>query len=178
MEAEIINNKVFIDLDKENKLPRLTVFQGQVDIKRNGRLIVKNSVLEDIDTLSQEDLRYVFTYLKSYISPIVTSQYIPNRLTMEIINELAPEFKVRFKTEKTGSDKIVPISSKEFLEGEEIFDKILDGINPNWSEMQKYKYLYNQTGCMLSYDLSLLSHIEHSKFHEKLGNMCFVCSNV
>lgn len=173
MEAEIINNKVFIDLDKENKLPKLTVFQGQVDIKRNGRLIVKNSVLEDIDTLSQEDLRYVFTYLKSYISPIVTSQYIPNRLTMEIINELAPEFKVRFKTEKTGSDKIVPISSKEFLEGEEIFDKILDGINPNWSEMQKYKYLYNQTGCMLSYDLSLLSHIEHSKFHEKYSRNIF-----
>lgn len=129
--------------------------------------------MEDIDTCSQEDLRYVFTYLKSYISPIVTSQYIPTKETMEILNELAPEFKVRFKTEKPGSDKIIPISSKEFLEGEKIFDEILNGINPNWSEMQIYRYLYNQTGCMLSYDLSLLSHIEHSKFHEKYSRNIF-----
>ena len=129
--------------------------------------------MEDIDTYSQEDLKYIFTYLKSYISPIVTSQYIPTRATMEILNELAPEFKVRFKTEKPGSDKLVPISSKEFLEGENIFDGILNGINSNWSEMQKYKYLYNQTGCMLSYDLSLLSHIEHSKFHDKYSRNIF-----
>lgn len=110
-----MDNTVFIDLDKESSLPELTVFQGIVNIKRNGRLIVRNSVLENIDTYSEEELRYILTNLKSYISPIVTSQYIPSSATMNIINALAPEFKVRFKTEKEGGKPIVQIISKEFF---------------------------------------------------------------
>lgn len=168
-----MDNTVFIDLDKETSLPELTAFQGIVNIKRNGRLIVRNSVLENIDTYSEDELRYIFTNLKSYISPIVTSQYIPSRATMDIINALAPEFKVRFKTEKAGGKPIVPISSKEFFEGEEIFDDILKGMDKSWTEKQKYKYLYNKIGSMLSYDLNLLSHTEYSEFHDKYARNIF-----
>ena len=168
-----INNKVFIDLDKKEKMPQLAAFQGQVDIKKNGKIIVKNSILENIDTYSEEELRYIFTNLKEYISPIVTSQYIPSASTMEILRELAPEFKVRFKTEKMGASLIVPISSKEFFEGEEIFNEILNGIKPEWTEKQKYKYLYNKTGEMLSYDLNVLSYTAHSNFHDKYSRNIF-----
>ena len=107
-----MDNTVFIDLDKENSLPELTSFQGIVNIKRNGRLIVKNSILENIDTYSEEELRYILTNLKPYISPIVTSQYIPSKRVMRILNELAPEFKVRFKTEKS---EIVRASWREIV---------------------------------------------------------------
>lgn len=48
-----MDNKIFIDLDKETEFPQITPFQGQIDIKKNVRIIVKNSVLEDIDTLTE-----------------------------------------------------------------------------------------------------------------------------
>ena len=168
-----MDNTVFIDLDKENSLPELTSFQGIVNIKRNGRLIVKNSILENIDTYSEEELRYILVNLKPYISPIVTSQYIPSKRVMRILNELAPEFKVRFKTEKSGGTPIVPISCKEFFEGEEIFGTILKEMNPSWTEKQKYRYLYNSIGSMLSYDLNLLAHTEYSGLHDKYARNIF-----
>ena len=68
-----MNNKIFINLDKEKTIPKLTPFQGLVDIQKNGRLIVKNSVLENIDTMREDELTYILRTLKSYISPVVTS---------------------------------------------------------------------------------------------------------
>ena len=105
---------IIIDLDKNNELPQISLFQGQINIKKNGRIIVRNSVLEDIDTISKEDLEYILRYFKQYISPILTSVYIPNENLMRIIEKLAPDFKVRFKTEKPGTSKIVPISPDEY----------------------------------------------------------------
>ena len=151
-----MNNKVFIDLDKGEILPQLTAFQGIVDIKKNGKIIVKNSVLENIDILSEEELIYALKKLKSYISPIVTSQYIP-----------------RFKTEKPGTNQIIPISSREFFEGEKIFDEILSGIKPEWTELQKYKYLYNKSGQMLSYDLNTLTYTKYRNIHEQYSRNIF-----
>ena len=144
-----------------------------MDIKKNGKIIVKDSVLENIDTYSEKDLIYIFTNFKKYISPIVTSQYIPSVSTMEILKELAPDFKVRFKTEKIGSTPIVPISSKEFFDGEEIFNEILKGIKPEWTEKQKYKYLYNKTGEMLSYDLNVLTYTAYGSLHDKYSRNIF-----
>lgn len=92
---------------------------------------------------------------------------------MEIIKRLAPEFKVRFKTEKPGGNKIVPISPNEFFDGEKFFEEIINGLNPNWSEMQKYKYLYNQTGIMLSYDLNVLEHTTNAGIHERYSRNIF-----
>ncbi len=168
-----MNNEVLIDLDSINELPELTAFQGRINIKKNGKLIVKNSVLENIDTLSEEELRDIFTNLKRYISPIVTSGYIPSPIAMKILEELAPEFKVRFKTEKPGTKSMVPISSKEFFEGEKIFDEILAGMKKEWSEEQKYKYLYNKIGQMLSYDLNVLRYDEYGIFHDKYARNIF-----
>lgn len=47
-----MDNKIFIDLDKNTELPQITVFHGQINIKKNERIIVSNSVLENIDTFS------------------------------------------------------------------------------------------------------------------------------
>ena len=168
-----MDNKILIDLDKSEKLPQITSFQGQIDIKKNGRIIVRNSVLEDIDTLTEQELEYILVNFKQYISPILTSIYIPSASIMEVIKIIAPEFKVRFKTEKPGGNKIVPISPDEFFEGEKIFDSIIDGINPEWTDLQKYKYLYNQTGIILSYDLNVLQHTINANFHEKYSRNIF-----
>lgn len=168
-----MDNKIFIDLDKSDKLSRITAFQGQVYIKKNGRIIVRNSIFEDIDTLTEQDLEYILVNFKQYISPILTSMYIPKASIMEVIKKVAPEFKVRFKTEKPGGNKIIPISPDEFFEGEKIFDDIISGINPEWTETQKYKYLYNQTGIMLSYDLNVSQHTVNANFHEKYSRNIF-----
>jgi hypothetical protein len=42
-------------------------------------------------------------------------------------------------------------SKTEFLLGEEIIDKILEGINPEWSIMQKAAYVHYQMGKIYSY---------------------------
>ena len=44
------------------------------------------------------------------------------------------------KTEKVGGTPIIPMKNQEYWEGEAIFRKILDGINPEWTEKQKAKY--------------------------------------
>ena len=168
-----MNNKIFINLDKEKTIPKLTPFQGLVDIQKNGRLIVKNSVLENIDTMREDELTYILRTLKSYISPVVTSQYIPSIAQMNILYQLAPEFKVRFKTEKPGGSLIIPISSKEFFEGERIFSKILAQMKPEWTELQKHKYLYNRIAQMLSYDVNTLEHNQYSNVHEKYARNIF-----
>ena len=168
-----MDNKIFIDLDKSDKLPQITAFQGQVYIKKNGRIIVRNSIFEDIDTLTEQDLEYILVNFKQYISPILTSMYIPKASIMEVIKKVALEFKVRFKTEKPGGNKIIPISPDEFFEGGKIFDNIISGINPEWTETQKYKYLYNQTGIMLSYDLNVSQHTVNANFHEKYSRNIF-----
>ena len=174
-EEKEINNRVFIDLDKTSnqEIPPITPFQGLIDIKKNGRLIVKNSIFENIDTLTNDEVEYILTHFKQYISPIMTSSYIPTAEMMEVVRKVAPEFKVRFKTEKVGSDKIIPISPAEFFEGERIFQTILRGINPDWSEHQKYRYLYNQVGKMLSYDLNVLDYGEKASIHEKYSRNIF-----
>lgn len=118
--------------------------------------MVRNSVLENMDIYSKEELKFIFTKLKQYIAPIVTSVYIPSREQMEILNQYAPEFKVRFKVETPGAEKIMPISYEQYINGEEIFQDIINGINPEWSDIQKYKYLYNKMGQILSYDLNVL----------------------
>lgn len=165
-------NTILIDLD-HGEIPEVISKQNLIDIKRNGRIIVKNSCLEGIDTLKEEDLRYILENFKCYLSDVVTSEYIPSIETMKILFELAPEFKVRFKTEKKGADKIIPISSEEFFEGEKIFLEILNGMNPNWSELQKYKYLYNKNSQMLSYDLNITEYSEYSRMHERYSRNIF-----
>lgn len=165
--------KLVIDLDKETELPKLTALQGLVDIKKNGKWIVKNSVLEDIDTFSEEELAFIFTKLKPYLSPIVTSVYIPSTKTMEVMKKLAPEFMVRFKTEKPGANKIMPISPEAFFEGETIFQSILEGMQSTWTEQQQYRYLYQQTGIWLSYDLNVLSHTPNARVHEEYARNLF-----
>ena len=164
---------IFIDLDKNNELPQISLFQGPINIKKNGRIIVRNSVLEDIDTISEQDLEYILKNFKQYISPILTSGYIPNENVMRIIERIAPEFKVRFKTEKPGTSKIVAISPKQYFEGEKIFKRIIDGTNPEWTELQKAKHLYNEIGINLSADLNVMGHTPNAKYHEEYSRNIF-----
>lgn len=168
-----MNNKVFIDLDKNETLPQLTPFQGLVNIKKNGRIIIRNSILENIDMIQEDELIYILKNLKQYISPIVTSSYIPKTRTMQILSKLAPDFKVRLKTEKAGTKQIIPMSCKEFFEGEKIFEGILSGIKNEWTDLLKYKYLYNKVCQMLSYDISTLTYGQYSGMHEECAKNIF-----
>ncbi len=68
-----MKNGIFIDLDKGQKLPLLLLEQENIDIK-NGKLIVKNTTLKNIDILSTEELKYIVTNLKGYIHLTITSQ--------------------------------------------------------------------------------------------------------
>ncbi len=70
-----MNNKIFINLDKEKTIPKLTPFQGLVDIQKNGRLIVKNSVLENIDTMREDELTYIENIKKLYFTSSYQSIY-------------------------------------------------------------------------------------------------------
>lgn len=107
----------------------------------------------------------------------MTSLYIPSPSTMKIVQKVAPEFKVRFKTEKPGSSKIVAISPEEFFKGEIIFEQILNKMHSDWNTHQKQKYLYNQTASMLSYDLNVLSYTSNAGIHEKYSRNIFTAIN-
>lgn len=124
-----MKNKIFIDMDKEETISQLTSFKGLIDVKMHGRIVIKNSILENIDTISEDELVYILKRFKQYISPIVTSSYIPDINRMLILSKFAPELKVRFKTEKPGTNLIMPISSKEFFEGEKNIFGYFEGSN-------------------------------------------------
>lgn len=52
-------------------------------------------------------------------------------------------------------DEIVDF--KSYCEADEKFERLLDGMNPEWSDLEKFKYLYNQLGMITSYDVNVLS---------------------
>ena len=91
---------LFIDLDREEKIPKITVFQGPINIKKNGRIIVRNSALEDIDTISVQDLEYILKNFKQYISPILTSGYIPNENVIKAT--------IDYQSYKSAQEKALP----------------------------------------------------------------------
>lgn len=141
--------------------------------RKNGKTMIKDSVLENIDTLTEEELKELLIRFKDVLSPVMTSIYIPSVSLMKVISEYASDMKVRFKTEKSGGTPILPITSQEFFEGEIYFEKILNGIKPEWSEFQKYKYLYNSLGMMLSYDWNLSSDKHFSVLHDSYARNIF-----
>ncbi len=141
--------------------------------RKNGKLMIVNSVLENIDTFTEEELKEVLIRFKDVLYPVMTSVYIPSASMMRVIKEYAPNMKVRFKTEKSGGNSIVPITSDEFFAGELYFNTILEGLNPEWTELQKYKYLYNSLGMMLSYDLNIAQDKEFNSTHEKYARNIF-----
>ena len=59
--------------------------------RKNGKLIIVNSVLENIDTLTEEELKEVLLRFKDVLFPIMTSIYIPSVSMMKIIKEFKLE---------------------------------------------------------------------------------------
>lgn len=112
-----------INLDKGEKLDNIDYLKGNVTIIKNKKVMVRKSVLENMDIYSKEELKFIFTELKQYIAPIVTSVYIPSREQMEILNQYAPEFKVRFKVETPGAEKIMPITYEEYIKRRKNFSR-------------------------------------------------------
>jgi len=43
-----------------------------------------------------------------------------------------------------------------FLAADKAYEEIVDGLNPEWSELQKFKYLYDELGKRISYDTNVL----------------------
>ncbi len=144
-----------------------------LNYRKNGKAIIVNSVLENIDVLTEEELKDVLVRFKDLLHPVMTSVYIPSASMMRIIQEYAPNMKVQFKTGKSGGTPILPITCDEFFVGEMYFNSILEGLNPEWSDFQKYKYLYNSLGMMLSYDFDLQLDTEFSQVHDSYARNIF-----
>lgn len=141
--------------------------------RKNGKTVIVNSTLENIDTLTEEELKEALTRFKLFLSPIMTSMYIPSIETMKLIHKYAPDMKIRMKLEETGGSPILPITTKEFFEGEAYFSQILSGVKQEWTELQKYKYLYNQLGLLLSYDSNLFPDKNFSSMNEEYARNIF-----
>lgn len=169
-----MNNIFLIDLDRENLPGNMTSLGSNFSVKFNGGLVIKNGVLENIDTLNPEDLRFILTNFKDVIAPVTTSAYIPNSDTMKAILDLAPELKVRFKIEKPGCAPLLPISALEYFEGLSYFDEILNGIDSSWTDIEKLKYLYNATCLLYSYDLDANTTELGSETHERYARNIFL----
>ncbi len=163
---------MLIDLDRDKSLDK-SKLEMPIDIKIGNRIVVKNSVLENIDTIDLEILEYILANFKDFIKPVATSLYYPSREVMSTISKCVPEMKVQFKTGNPGSTPIIPISSYEFFEGLEIFDRILAGLKDEWSDLQKYKYLYNELGKTLTYNLNVYEHTTYANKIEKLSRNIF-----
>lgn len=148
----------------------ITKRENSIDITKFGRIFVKDSCLENIDTIPIDDLKYIISNYHDILNPIATSVYIPSRETMQVLQDYDSNIKVRFKTSRPGTKNMIAISVEEFFAGLKIFDSILSGINPNWSDLDKCKYLYNELGRMLSYDLL----VERSSIHEEQARNIFL----
>jgi len=46
------------------------------------------------------------------------------------------------------------VNFEQFIEADNFFEEIVSGINEEWSELQKFKYLYNELGSRISYDIN------------------------
>jgi hypothetical protein len=61
------------------------------------------------------------------------------------------------KTEYMNSNNTDIISSyDDFINADEIFEEIVNNINPNWNELEKFKYIYTELGEIISYDINVL----------------------
>lgn len=49
------------------------------------------------------------------------------------------------------------VTFEQFMESEKMYNTIINGISPEWSELAKFKYLYIQLGKIISYDINVLN---------------------
>jgi len=93
---------------------------------------------------------------------------VNERLTDEqkaILGELAPEVTYEYvsdasqfydKDNKYGEH----VNFSGFIKAEKIFEDIVSGINESWTELEKFKYIYNALGKIVSYDINVLDKNE------------------
>lgn len=140
-------------------------FQKELDLN----LLENKDLLEDPQLLSKvvkENL-----YLKNIKVPPVLSQE-----TKQILQEDAPDKDYTYKTEKfteytVGYDKVYKVEKKvtdfkQFQEADKIYERIVETINPEWDDISKFKYLYNELAMRISYDYSAVS-----RFNDEIDNM-------
>jgi len=82
----------------------------------------------------------------------------------KVLRKKAEKKDYTYRTEKfaeymVGYDKIVEIDTKvtdfsQYEKAEEMYEEILKGLNQEWSDLSKFKYLYNQLAMSISYDYS------------------------
>lgn len=86
-----------------------------------------------------------------------------------ILEEEAPNKEYTYKSDKAtsyseGYDKINRIKNRvtdfeQYKEADEIYNKIIEGMNPKWEDICKFKYLYNSLAMYISYDDSVLGDL-------------------
>ena len=61
-------------------------------------------------------------------------------------------------------DEVVDFNT--YSEADEKFTRLMDGLKPEWSDLEKFKYLYNQLGMVTSYDVNVLSGNDDLDSHD------------
>ena len=86
-----------------------------------------------------------------------------------ILEEEASNKEYTYKSDKAtsyseGYDKMNRIKNRvtdfeQYKEADEIYNKIIEGMNPKWNDICKFKYLYNSLAMHISYDDSVLGEL-------------------
>lgn len=132
------------------------------DIRRGLRTLDLKEA-ENKDLLdSPHKLREVLKDNKYLVSILV-----PESLTDDqkrILRELAPNVNYSYEFDdikvsvyELSENTEEHVTFDEFMEADMIFDEIVSGIDPSWSELEKFKYLYNALGKRVSYDINVLN---------------------
>lgn len=165
-----------IDRDYEDKDFKLEASNISGYDVRRGLRTLDLKVVENKDLLdSPHKLREVLKDNKYLVTILV-----PERLTDEqkkILKEFAPNANYSYDFNGIFWEKASAVSYdygfdenteehvnfEEFMEAERIFDEIVSDIGTSWSELEKFKYLYNALGKKVSYDLNVLDEKNEDK---------------
>jgi len=156
-DSVLMNQSITLSNNKEVKIPDIRKSYSVLNLKDEEN----KDFLEDVDRLKDFliDNQYLVTIL------------VPERLTTEqkmVLKEYASEINYGYVTafiEKDGSEEIYSFSSNEpeyvnftdFTKADKIFEDIVAGIKEEWCELEKLKYLYDELGERVSYDINVLA---------------------
>ena len=59
------------------------------------------------------------------------------------------------------------VNFEKFMTAEKIYQDIISGINKSWTELEKFKYIYNALGDMVSYDINALGKNDDSESNDR-----------
>jgi len=132
-------------------------------------------LLKDIEALRKVLENNIFLR-QIHVSPSLTVE------AKQLLGEVAPDKIYYYGTIMTedfnqglGENLGYDNNWEMFLGADKVYDEIILGINPEWSELEKFKYLYDELGKKISYDINVLN--EHNSEAESYTNANNIARN-